>query len=164
MDVVGRDQARRGQPADKPVTRSVRYRDREHDQHRDKDREMLARGSELDTTSVGRTSTLASSQNSTSWSVIRSFISSSRIILTSCNECRDECCDENRFGRGFEFKVYLRGSSQGSVRVWFQVCIQVCPHAEREGGVRVLGLGFVKCKCQPCCVPHTTSSCKGALS
>ena len=48
MDVVGRDQARRGQRADKPVTRSVRYRDREHDQHRDKDREMLARGSELD--------------------------------------------------------------------------------------------------------------------
>ena len=44
MDVVGRDQARRGQPADKPVTRSVRYQDREHDQHRDK----LARGSELD--------------------------------------------------------------------------------------------------------------------
>ena len=48
MDVVGRDQARRGQPADKPVTRSVRYRDREHDQHREKDREMLARGKELD--------------------------------------------------------------------------------------------------------------------
>ena len=91
------------------------------------------------TTSVGRTLTLASSQNSSSWSVIRSLISSSRIILTSCNERRDECCDENRFGRGFEFKVYLRGSRQGSVRVWFQVCIQVCPHAEREGGVRVLG-------------------------
>ena len=42
MDVVGR--ARRGQPVDKPVTRSVRYRDREHDQHR----EMLARGKEFD--------------------------------------------------------------------------------------------------------------------
>ena len=42
MDVVGRDQARRGQPVDKPVTRSVRYWDREHDQHREKDREMLA--------------------------------------------------------------------------------------------------------------------------
>ena len=44
LDVVGRDQARRGQPVDKPVTRSVRYRDREHDQHR----EMLARRKELD--------------------------------------------------------------------------------------------------------------------
>ena len=48
MDVVGRDQARRGQPADKPVTRSVRYQDREHDQRCENDREMLARGSELD--------------------------------------------------------------------------------------------------------------------
>ena len=48
MDVVGRDQARRGQPADKPVTRSVRYRDREHDQHRENDRGMLVRRAELD--------------------------------------------------------------------------------------------------------------------
>ena len=32
-------------------------------------------------------------------------------------------------------QVYLRVSHQGSVRVWIQVCL----HAEREGGVRVLG-------------------------
>ena len=48
MDVVGRDQARRGRPVDKPSTRPVRQRDREHDQHREKDREMLARGKGLD--------------------------------------------------------------------------------------------------------------------
>ena len=49
MDDVGRNQARRGQPVDKPGTRSVRYRDRETDQHRGKDRERLSRGKELDT-------------------------------------------------------------------------------------------------------------------
>ena len=116
----------------KPVTRSVRYRDREHDQHRDKDREMLARGqSSMVTTSVSRTLTLASSQNSTSWSVIRSLISSSRIILTSCNECRDECCDENRFGRGIEFKCILEGHPKGRFEYGFK-CVFKCVYTRNE--------------------------------
>ena len=47
---------------------------------------------------------LASSQISPSWSSIRSLIRSSRIVLKSRDENRDECCDENRFECGFKFK------------------------------------------------------------
>ena len=43
MDVVGKGQARRVQQEAKLVTPSVRHRDREHDQRREKNREMLAR-------------------------------------------------------------------------------------------------------------------------
>ena len=47
MGVVGRDQARRGQPVAKPVTQPVWHRERhqeqDHESHREKDREMLAR-------------------------------------------------------------------------------------------------------------------------
>ena len=83
------------------------------------------------TTSVGRTLTLASSQNSSSWSVIRSLISSSRIILTSCNECRDECCDENRFGRGFEFKCIFEGHAKGRFEYGFK-CVFKCVYTRNE--------------------------------
>ena len=56
MGVVGRDQARRGQPVAKPVTQSVaqpvRHRERHQEQdresHHEKDREMLARVKEFD--------------------------------------------------------------------------------------------------------------------
>ena len=83
------------------------------------------------TTSVSRTLTLASSQNSSSWSVTRSLISSSRIILTSCNECRDECCDENRFGRGFEFKCIFDCHNKGRCEYGFK-CVFKCVDTRNE--------------------------------
>ena len=103
MDAVGRDQARRGQPVDKPVTRSVRYQDRE------KDHEMLARGSELD----GHNDKL---------SVEYQGIESELPKLEFNQELKDcvgeprrrfENRFENRFERGSEFKCVLKSHLKG---------------------------------------------------
>ena len=91
MDVVGRDQARRGQPVAKRVTQSVRHRDQEHDQHREKDREMLARGKEVD---------------------------GDHDKLLAANEYRDESRYENRFERGFEFKCVCTESENAVPWLW----------------------------------------------
>ena len=142
MDVVGRDQAPRGQPVDKPVTRSVRHRDREHDQHREKDREMLARGKELD----GDNDKLLvehqqdpdtdddmnmDSETDQPGSLIRN----SRTVLLSRDEYRDECFDENRFERGFEFNCVFAGHSKGrfdyGVKCVFK-CVFKCVYTRNE--------------------------------
>ena len=134
-DVVGRDQARRGQPVDKPATRSVRYRDREHDQQRGKDHEMLARGTGLDGDNdellvecqedIGLESELFKLECD------QEFSQESKKILTSCSEYRDECCDENRFGRGIEFKCIFEGHSKGRFECGFK-CVFKCVYTRNE--------------------------------
>ena len=83
------------------------------------------------TTSVSRTSTLASSQKSSSWSVIRSLITSSRIVLTSCSEYRDEFCDENRFDRGIEFNCIFDSHPEGRFEYGFK-CVFKCVYTRNE--------------------------------
>ena len=93
--------------------------------------------------------TLTSSQNTPSWSLIKRLTRSSRIVL----KCRDECCDENRYGNrvesGFEFKCVFESRFEGRFEYCFE-CVFKCLHAERECCVRALGnqLSVVKCGCK----------------
>ena len=120
MDVVGRDQARRGQPVDKPVTRSVRYRDREHDQHR----EMLARRKELD---GDNDKLLVKCQQDPDTDADMSMDSETDQSGEFDQELKD-CVDEPR-------RVLRRESLRESLRAWLRD--QVCLRESLQGSVRV---------------------------
>ena len=142
MDVVGRDQARRGQLVAKPVTQSVRHRHREHDQHREKDREILARVKEfvgkndkLFWRSVSRTLTPMLTWTWTlSQASLRSLIRSSKPRRVSRRVPRRESLRES-LRAWLRAQVCLRESLRGLIRVW----IRACPLAERKRWAMALG-------------------------
>ena len=132
MDVVGRDQARRGQPIDKPLTRPVRYRDREHDQHREEDREMLARGKELN----GDNDKLLVEYQQDTDIGIESELPKLEFDQ-EFNQGLKDCVDElRRVSRRvprresltiwFRVQVRLRESLRESLREWIRECIREC--------------------------------------
>ena len=79
--------------------------------------------------------TLATSQNSPCWSLIRSFEVPRRV---SRRVLRRESLRES-LRAWLRVQVILRESLRGSLRVWLRVCIQMCLHSERECCVRALG-------------------------
>ena len=97
-------QARRGQSVAQLVWHREWHQDREFQ------REMLARVKEFDgdvdklLVEYQQDVDIAWSQNSPNWSLIRSSIRSSRIVLTSRDEYCNERRDKNRLECGFEFK------------------------------------------------------------
>ena len=159
--VVGRDQARRGQPVGKPVTQPVaqpvRHRERHQEQdresHREKDREMLAR--------------------------VKEFVGDADKLLAEYQQDTDADTDidmdiEIEAGQPGEFdqnlreslrmwlrvQVCLRESLRGSFRVWLRVWIRVCLHTERECCVMALGgqLRVEKCDCESVQIAHAINT------
>ena len=120
MDAVGRDQAQRGQLIAKPVTRSVRHRDREHDQHREKDGEMLARVKEFD---GDNDKLLVKYQQDTDNDVHMDIEAESTQEL---KDCVDELRRESR-------RVLRHESLRESLRAWLRV--QVSRVASRMDSV-----------------------------
>ena len=124
MDVVARDQARRGQPVDKPVTWSVRYRDREHDQHREKDREMLARRKGLD----GDNDKLLVEYQQDTDTDADMDMDSETDQPGEFNQQLKDCVDEPRRASR---RVPRRESLRESLRAWLRV--QVCLRESPQG-------------------------------
>ena len=144
--VVG-DQARRGQPVAKPLTQSVRHRDREHDQHS----EMLARVKEFD---GDNDKLLVEYEQDTDTDADTDMdMDTESDQPGEFNHDLKDCVDELRrvprrvlrreslresLRAWLRVQVRLRESLQGSFRVRVRVCIQVCLHAERGCCVRAL--------------------------
>ena len=136
MGVVGRDQARRGQPVAKQVTQSVaqpvRHRERHQEQDRESHREMLARVKQFNADidiDIG----------------IESKLPKLKLDQEFDQELKD-CAEEPRreslresLRAWLRVHVCLRESLQGSLRVRTRTYIQVCLHAERECCVMALG-------------------------
>ena len=158
MDVVGR--ARRGQPADKPVSRSVRHGDRE-DQHR----EMLARRKEFD---GDNNKFLVEYQQDID------IGNESELPKLDPGGFNQELKDPRRVLRReslrtwLQIQVCLRESPQGAVRVWIQVCFQVCLHRDLVNQLRVdsrvchrMRVALDKSNASANNAVHTPNSCKG---
>ena len=111
---------------DKPSTRSVRYRDREHDQHREKDRQMLARGKELD---GDNDKLLVEYQQDTDINADMEKDSETDKLGEFNQELKDCVDGPRRVSR----RVPRRESLLESLRAWLRV--QVCLRESSQGSI-----------------------------
>ena len=77
------------------------------------------------------------SKNPPSWSLIRSLIRSSTVVLRNLDECCDENRCENRFERGFEFKCVFESRIKGRFEYGFD-CVVKCVYTQSENAVSEL--------------------------